>query len=229
MTYTKIMKKNFKYLDIITVIFVAVLLISNIASTKISRVGIFILDGGTLLFPLTYIFGDVLTEVYGYSRSRRVIWLGFGTAILMALVLWVVGMLPSAPGWENQNAYMLILGQTSRIVLGSLAAFFAGEFLNSYVLAKMKVLTKGRWLWSRTVGSTLVGELVDSILFVTIAFVGVLPIELVYDLILFNYLFKTGVEIVFTPLTYTIVGFLKRREHEDFYDKKTNFNPFVGK
>jgi uncharacterized integral membrane protein (TIGR00697 family) len=221
------MKKSFKYLDIITVFFVAVLIISNIASTKINRVGIFVLDGGTLLFPLTYIFDDVLTEVYGYSKSRRVIWLGFASVLLMALVFWVVGVLPSAPGWDNQSSYNIILGQTPRIVAGSLVAYFAGEFLNSYVLAKMKIWTKGRWLWTRTIGSTLVGELADSLIFVTIAFAGVYSRELVYELIIFNYLFKTGVEVVFTPITYAVVGFLKRKENEDYFDKKTNFNPFI--
>jgi len=220
--------KHYKYLDIITVLFVAVLIISNIASTKISCVGLFVLDGGTLLFPLTYIFDDVLTEVYGYSKSRRVIWLGLASALLMAIVLWIVGLLPSAPGWENQNAYMTILGQTPRIVAGSLVAYFVGEFLNSYVLAKMKVWTKGKWLWTRTISSTLIGELADSVIFVTIAFAGVFSKELVYELIIFNYLFKTGVEIVLTPMTYTIVGFLKRKEHEDYFDNKTNFNPFIS-
>lgn len=218
--------KNFKYLDIITVFFVVALLISNIASTKIARVGFMALDGGTLLFPLTYIFGDVLTEVYGYKKSRKVIWLGFASCILMAVVFFVVGLLPSASGWDNQDAYMKILGQTPRIVLASLIAYFVGEFSNSFILAKMKILTKGKWLWTRTIGSTLVGELFDSLIFVIIAFTGVVSKELLIELIVFNYIFKTAVEVAFTPLTYLIVNKLKEKEHEDYYDIKTDFNPF---
>jgi len=221
------MTKNFKYLDIITVFFVAVLLISNIASTKIAKVGFMSLDGGTLLFPLAYIFGDILTEVYGYGRSRKVIWLGFGSAILMSLTFYVIGLLPSASGWDNQNAYMAILGQAPRIVFASLVAYFVGEFSNSFILAKLKIMTKGKWLWTRTIGSTLVGELLDSAIFISIAFIGVLPKELIWNLIIFNYVFKTGVEVVFTPITYAVVGFLKKREHEDYYDIKTDFNPFI--
>lgn len=222
----ELMRKNYKYLDVIMVIFVAVLLISNIASTKIAQVGFMALDGGTLLFPLTYIFNDILTEVYGYKTSRKVIWMGFASALVMSLILGLVGFLPSAAGWENQDAYMKILGQTPRIVLASLIAYFFGEFSNSYVLAKMKILTEGKWLWTRTIGSTLVGELFDSVIFVSIAFFGVLPQELVVELIVFNYLFKTSVEVVFTPLTYLIVNRLKKKESEDYYDTKTNFNPF---
>jgi len=223
------MTKNFKYLDIITVFFVAVLLISNIASTKIAQVGFMTLDGGTLLFPLAYIFGDILTEVYGFGRSRKVIWLGFGSAILMSLTFYIIGILPSASGWDNQNAYMTILGQAPRIVLASLVAYFVGEFSNSFILAKLKIATKGKWLWIRTIGSTLVGELLDSAIFITIAFLGVLPKELLWELIIFNYLFKTAVEVVFTPITYVVVNFLKKKEHEDYYDIKTDFNPFLVK
>lgn len=218
--------KNYKYLDIITVIFVAVLLISNIASTKIAKIGFMVLDGGTLLFPLSYIFNDVLTEVYGYKVSRKVIWLGFASALLMSLVLIVVGLLPSAGGWNNQDAYMVILGQAPRIIIASLAAYFVGEFANSFILAKMKILTKGKWLWTRTIGSTLVGEFFDSFIFVIIAFAGTIPSGLLIDLIVFNYFFKTAVEIVFTPLTYKIINKLKNKESVDFYDTKTNFNPF---
>ncbi|MEI7688692.1 MAG: queuosine precursor transporter [Candidatus Nomurabacteria bacterium] len=220
------MQKNYKYLSIISVFFVSVLLISNIASTKIVDLKWFTFDGGTLLFPLSYIFGDILTEVYGYKQSRRVIWLGFFMALLMSLIFIIVGKLPSAPGWNNQNAYDLILGLTPRIVLASLAAYSAGEFSNSYILAKMKIWTKGKMLWTRTIGSTLVGELVDSILFILIAFWGVLPSSLIVTLIISNYLFKTGIEILFTPVTYKVVDFLKSREDEDYYDIDTNFNPF---
>lgn len=219
------MQKNYKYLSIISVFFVSVLLISNIASTKIVDLKWFTFDGGTLLFPLSYIFGDILTEVYGYKQSRRVIWFGFFMALLMSVVFMVVGALPSAPGWNNQNAYDLILGLTPRIVVASLFAYSAGEFSNSYILAKMKIWTKGKMLWSRTIGSTLVGEFVDSILFVLIAFWGILPGSLIVTLIISNYLFKTGIEILFTPITYKVVSFLKKKENEDYYDTDTNFNP----
>ncbi len=224
MTYSG--QRGYKYFDLIMALFVAVLLISNIASTKILKLGPFTFDGGTLLFPISYIFGDILTEVYGYQRSRRVIWVGFGCAALMAVVLMVVGALPPADGWEYQNAYEAILGATPRIVLASLIAYFAGEFSNSYTLAKMKVLTQGRWLWTRTIGSTLVGQGVDTVLFVTIAFAGVLPWSLFWSIIISNYIFKCGLEAVMTPITYRVTGFLKREENEDVYDIDTDFNPF---
>ncbi|MBI5071902.1 queuosine precursor transporter [Candidatus Falkowbacteria bacterium] len=219
-------RKNYKYLDIITAFFVAVLLISNIASTKILDFGFFTFDGGTLLFPLSYIFGDILTEVYGYRRSRRVIWLGFGAAILASVVFIIVGKLPPAIGWENQEAYDKILGLTPRLVVASLIAYFSGEFSNSFILAKIKIWMRGRRLWVRTIGSTLVGEGVDTILFILIAFWGILPGSLILTLIISNYLFKTGVEVLFTPATYKIVKWLKRAESEDYFDYETNFNPF---
>ncbi len=217
---------GYKYFDLIQALFVAVLLISNVASSKILLLGPFTFDGGTVLFPVSYIFGDILTEVYGYRRSRRVIWTGFGCAALMAAVLALVGALPPAPGWEHQDAYLAILGTTPRIVLGSLLAYFAGEFSNSYTLARMKVLTKGRWLWTRTIGSTLVGEGVDTLLFVTIAFAGTLPWPLFWSIVVSNYVFKCGVEAAMTPVTYRITDFLKRAEQEDVYDVDTDFNPF---
>ncbi len=207
-------------------LFVAVLLISNVASTKIMKLGPFTFDGGTILFPVSYIFGDILTEVYGYRRSRRVIWTGFLCTGLMAAVLAVVGALPPAEGWDNQAAYQAILGQTPRIVLGSLIAYFAGEFSNSYTLAKMKIWTGGRWLWTRTIGSTLIGEGVDTLLFVMIAFAGTMPGALLWSIIISNYVFKVGVEAVMTPVTYRVASFLKRVEHEDVYDVDTDFNPF---
>lgn len=229
--------KSFKYFDVVMVAFVAVLLISNIASNKFVDLGWFQFDGGTILFPLSYIFGDVLTEVYGYKRSRRVIWMGFGAAGLMALVIWVVTILP-IPGNQGpqpqSDAFNLALSGTPFIVLGSLVAFFAGEFSNSFVLAKMKIATKGKWLWSRTIGSTVIGEAVDTLLFASIAFAlgGALlgsPWETgaLWTLIISNYVFKVGVEVVFTPITYLVVGFLKRTEHEDYYDVGTDFNPFT--
>ena len=208
-------------------LFVAVLLISNVASSKILLLGPFTFDGGTILFPISYIFGDILTEVYGYRRSRKVIWTGFFAAGLMAAVFWVVGILPPAPDWSNQSAYEAILGTTPRIVIASLLAYFAGEFSNSYTLAKLKLFTSGRWLWTRTIGSTVVGEGVDTMLFIAIAFLGVLPPELLIAVIVSNYIFKVGFEILATPLTYTAVGFLKRVEGVDVFDYGTNFNPFI--
>jgi uncharacterized integral membrane protein (TIGR00697 family) len=221
--------RGYRYFDFIVALFVAVLLISNVASSKILRLGPFTFDGGTILFPISYIFGDILTEVYGYRRSRRVIWSGFGSALLMSATFAIVGALPPAQGWEGQEAYMAILGQTPRIVVASLVAYFAGEFSNSYVLARMKIMTRGRWLWSRTIGSTLVGEGVDTLLFVTIAFAGVLPTPLLVTVIVSNYVFKCGFEALATPITYQVVRFLKAVENEDYYDYDTDFNPFVVK
>lgn len=218
--------RPYRYFEYVMALFVAVLLISNVASSKILRLGPFTFDGGTILFPVSYIFGDILTEVYGYARSRRVIWTGFVCTGLMALVFAIVGALPAAPGWDAQEAYMAILGITPRIVLASLIAFFSGEFSNSYILAKMKIWTQGRWLWTRTIASTIVGEGVDSLLFVLIAFYGALPLPLLGSVIVSNYVFKVGVEVLATPVTYAITGFLKRAENEDYYDYHTDFNPF---
>lgn len=220
-------RRAYRYLDFITAAFVAVLIISNITSTKILVLGPLTFDGGTILFPLAYIFGDVLTEVYGYKRSRRVIWTGFFWLIMAVLIFTVVDLLPAAPDWKLQASYHDILGQTPRIVLGSLVAYFAGEFSNSFVLAKMKIWTEGRYLWMRTIGSTLVGEGIDTALFATIAFVGTMPTDAFVALIISNYIFKCGVEAIFTPVTYQIVNFLKRAENEDYYDRDTDFNPFL--
>ena len=220
-------RSSFRYLDIVTVMFVVVLLVSNVASSKILQLGPFTFDGGTILFPISYIFADMLTEVYGFARSRRVIWLGFFSTALMAIVFQIVGALPPAEGWDNQGAYEAILGTTPRIVIASLVAYFAGEFTNSFTLAKMKLLTGGRWLWTRTIGSTVVGEGVDTLLFVTIAFAGALPSELLLAVMVSNYVFKVGYEALATPLTYAVVGFLKRSEGVDTYDYDTNFSPFV--
>jgi uncharacterized integral membrane protein (TIGR00697 family) len=231
--------RQYKYYDFITALFVAVLLISNIASAaKIIDWGVSILglplafDAGTLLFPISYIFGDILTEVYGYKRSRRVIWAGFGAAGLMALTFWLVGRMPGEATWEGyagQAAYDAILGGVASggIIIASLTAYFAGEFSNSFVLAKMKVFTKGRWLWSRTIGSTLVGEGIDTVIFVVIATLfGVFPWAIALSLITANYIFKVAIEVILTPMTYALVGFLKQAEQEDYYDRETNFNPF---
>ncbi len=220
------MSKPLKHLDSITALFVAVLLISNVASTKILNLGPLTFDGGTLLFPLSYIFGDILTEVYGYSRSRKVIWLGFMAAAVMSVTLAIVGALPPAADWLNQASYDAILGQTPRIVVASLIAYFAGEFSNSVILAKLKVITEGRQLWLRTISSTLLGQLLDTALFVLIAFTGTVSTGVLLAIAVSNYLFKCGVEILFTPITYWITGWLKQQEHEDYYDRETDFNPF---
>lgn len=221
--------KEFKYITTIAVVFVSVLLISNVASSKIVSFGPFDFDGGTLLFPLSYIFGDILTEVYGYRKSRKIIWLGFAMNILMALVFMAVVALPPAAEGSNHEAFKAVLGWTPRIVLGSIIAYTIGEFSNSYVLAKMKIWMKGRMLWARTIGSTLIGEGIDTIIFILIAFYGQMPNSLLMTIILSNYIFKVGVEVIFTPITYWIVGFLKKHEGVDVYDKNTNFNPFALK
>jgi uncharacterized integral membrane protein (TIGR00697 family) len=233
------MRRAYHYYDFITALFVAVLLISNIASSaKIIDWGVTIFglplafDAGTLLFPISYIFGDVLTEVYGYKRSRRVIWAGFVSAGLMAATFWLVGWMPGERTWEaqaGQAAYEAILGGVASggIIVASLCAYFAGEFSNSFVLAKMKVATEGRWLWVRTIGSTLVGQGIDTVAFVLIATLfGVFPPEMALSLITANYIFKVAIEVIFTPVTYGVVNFLKRAEQEDYYDRETNFNPF---
>jgi len=218
--------RAYRYLDLITAAFVAVLLISNVASTKIVVLGPFTFDGGTLLFPLAYIFGDILTEVYGYARSRRVIWIGFGLLVLSAFIFASVDKMPAADDWTLQESFHAIVGTVPRIAAGSLIAYFAGEFTNSVILAKLKVATEGRWLWTRTIGSTLVGEGVDTSLFLLISFAGVLPNSLLWTVFISNYIFKVGVEVLFTPITYAVVGFLKSAESEDYYDRKTDFNPF---
>ncbi len=219
--------KNYKYFDLIVGLFVAVLLISNIASTKIVQIWRLTFDGGTILFPLSYIFGDILTEVYGYRKSRRVIWIGFFCAVLMSVTLGVIGIIKPAEGWDLQESYMAILGQTPRIVTASLIAYFLGEFSNSFIMAKMKILTMGKWLFTRTIGSTIVGQGVDTMVFVIIAFSGLYPAPLIISIIVSNYVFKVGLEAVFTPATYKIVHVLKKAENVDYYDYKTNFNPFL--
>ncbi len=234
------MTKSYRFFDIILGIFVAVLIISNIASSAkivdwgFSTFGIrMAFDAGTLLFPISYIFGDILTEVYGYKRSRRIIWTGFFSLALAAFVFWLIAIMPGESTWQGyagDNAYQSILGGMSSggIVLASLAAYWLGEFSNSFILAKMKVLTNGRWLWSRTIGSTLIGEFVDTVIFVIVASAfGVFPWSLFLTLTLSNYVFKVGMEALMTPATYAVVGFLKRAEHEDVYDRDTNFNPFI--
>ncbi len=230
-----------RFFDLIMALFVTVLIVSNIASAaKIIDLGFQIFevpmafDAGTLLFPVSYIFGDVLTEVYGYKRSRRVIWTGFACLALTALVLGIVRLLPGEATWQEyagQEAYNAILGGISSggIVLASLAGYWAGSFSNAFIMAKMKVLTQGRHLWARTIGSTLVGEGVDTLAFMLVAtLAGVFPWDIFVSLVLTNYLFKVSVEAVMTPITYIVVGFLKRAEQVDAYDMQTNFNPFHG-
>ena len=234
-------EKHQRYFDLIVAIFVTVLIVSNVASSaKIVDLRFRVLgvqmafDAGTILFPIGYIFGDILTEVYGYRRSRRAIWTGFFCLGMAALVFLVVGRLPGEATWQEyagDAAYAAILGgmSTGGIVLGSLAGYWSGEFSNSYVLAKMKVLTEGRWLWARTIASTILGQLVDTAVFVTVASLfGVFPWSLFLTLTLTNYLFKVAVEALMTPLTYVAVNGLKKAESEDFYDRSTNFNPFAA-
>lgn len=206
--------------------FAVVLLVSNITSSKIVVLGPLTFDGGTLFFPLSYILGDVLTEVYGYKMTRRVIWIGFFLSLFAMLSIMLVGWMPSAPEWTAQESYDAILGLTPRIILASLCAYVVGEFMNSFLLAKMKVMTKGRHLWARLIGSSIFGEGLDTLIFVYIAFYGVFGGDLLWTIIVSNFIFKIGVEIVFTPVTYFVVGRLKKYEREDYYDYKTDFNPF---
>lgn len=227
-------KTRFRYYDLIMAAFVAVLLCSNLIGVhKVSSVnlpfyGEYIYGAGVLFFPISYLFGDILTEVYGYARSRRVIWAGFGALIFASFMSFVVTSLPPASTMtaDQQNAINSIFGQVPRIVLASLLGFWAGEFTNSFVLAKMKILTSGKYLWTRTIGSTFAGEAVDSLIFYPVAFYGIWSTEQVISVMIGNYFLKVLWEVLATPFTYKIVGFLKRAEHEDFYDRNTDFNPF---
>ena len=231
--------KNYKCLDVITAIFVAVLLVSNIASSaKIIDWGFSIFgvqlafDAGTLLFPISYIFGDILTEVYGYSRARRVIWLGFLCSLSMSAYLWLVQYMPGEVLWQEyagDTAYNAILGGVSSggIILASMLAYTTGEFSNSYVLAKIKIYTQGKFLWVRTIISTVVGQALDTSVFVLVACaVGVFPWEIAVSLLLANYVFKVAIEVLFTPCTYAIISYVKRVEAVEWFDTQTNFNPF---
>ena len=231
--------QTFKYLDIITVIFVVVLVLSNIASSaKIIDWGISLgsirlsFDAGTILFPISYIFGDVITEVYGFKRSRRIIWIGFGTLAFSALVFWLVQILPGEATWQadvGQEAYNLVLGGISSggIIVASLAGFFAGSFSNAILMAVLKVLTKGKMLWTRTIGSTIVGEGADTFVFILVASaLGVFPWSIFWSLTVTNYIFKVGLEAAMTPVTYWVVNGLKRLEGVDIFDKDTNLSPF---
>lgn len=218
--------RAYRYYDLLMVAFVAVLMTSNVASAKILVLGPFTFDGGTIIFPVAYILGDVLTEVYGYARSRRAIWAGFALTAMMVGVFAIVGVLPPDETWGQQAAYDAILGVTPRIVAGSLVAYFVGSFSNSWMMARMKVLMRGRRLWARTIASTLVGEGLDTVLFVFVAFFGVYPVSLLVSITLSNYVFKVGLETLVTPVTYGVVNALKGAEGEDYYDHRTDFNPF---
>jgi uncharacterized integral membrane protein (TIGR00697 family) len=230
-------RRTYKYYDLVMAAFVAVLLCSGIIGVqKVSSIGPLAVGPWTfgphqfgtaiIFFPLSYLCGDILTEVYGYARSRRVIWAGFAALIFAAFMSWVIVRLPAAPGWTGQAAYEMIFGQTPRIVASSLVAFWAGEFTNSFVLARMKVRTAGRWLWARTIGSTIAGEGVDSLIFYPLAFLGLWPVTQVVEVMVSNYILKVGWEALATPFTYRVVNFLKRAEREDYYDRETDFNPF---
>jgi uncharacterized integral membrane protein (TIGR00697 family) len=222
--------KTYRYYDFVMAAFVTVLICSNlIGPAKIVQVdGWPAFGAGVLFFPISYVFGDVLTEVYGYARARRVIWAGFGGLAFASFMAAVVVALPPAPFWENQKAYEIAFGQAPRIAAASMIAYFCGEFVNSYVLAKMKILTAGRWLWTRTIGSTIFGEAVDSALFYPLAFYdsGMIPNDRLLAIMTAQFVLKVGVEVIFTPVTYKIVGVLKRAEHEDHYDRDTDFTPF---
>ena len=222
--------KSYRYYELVMAAFVTILICSNlIGPAKIVQVGALPAFGaGILFFPFSYVFGDILTEVYGYSRARRVIWAGFAGLAFASFMAAVVVALPPAPFWQNQQAYEIAFGTTWRIAAASMIAYFCGEFANSFVLAKMKILTAGKWLWTRTIGSTIVGEAVDSALFYPLAFYdsGLMPNEMLPAIMLVQFTGKVAVEVVFTPVTYRIVGALKRAENEDYYDRETRFTPF---
>ena len=226
--------RQYRYYELVMAAFVTVLICSNlIGPAKISQLPLPHLcvvnfGAGVLFFPISYVFGDILTEVYGYARARKVIWAGFTGLGFASFMAAVVVALPPAPFWNNQAAYEIAFGSTWRIVLASMCAYFCGEFVNSYVLAKMKILTAGKWLWTRTIGSTIFGEAVDSALFYPLAFygTGIIPDDRLPLVMLSQFLIKVGVEVVFTPITYKVVNALKRAEHEDYYDRDTDFSPF---
>jgi uncharacterized integral membrane protein (TIGR00697 family) len=226
---------HFRYYDFVMAAFVAIILLSNVlgagkvAQVWLPGVGYWPFGAGILFFPLSYVIGDVLTEVYGYARARRVIWAGTVAVLFMALMSWVVVALPPAPSWGNQAAYATIFGQVPRIVLASVCAFWAGEFVNSYVLARMKLWTGGRMLWARTIGSTFAGQAIDSLIFYPLAFLWAegWTTELVITVLFTQWALKVGWEVLLTPVTYLVVGFLKRREGVDVYDEGTDFTPFA--
>ena len=220
-------QRQYKYYEFVMAAFVTVLVCANvIGAAKVAQVGGFTFGAGVLFFPISYVFGDILTEVYGYARARKVVWAGFAALGFASFMSSAVLAFPPAPGWPHQAAYETVFGATPRIVLASLVAYFCGEFCNSYVLAKMKLRTSGRLLWARTIGSTIVGEGVDSLVFYPLAFLGAWETDLVLRVMLSNYLLKVLWEVAMTPFTYRIVNFLKRAESEDHFDRDTDFTPF---
>jgi uncharacterized integral membrane protein (TIGR00697 family) len=217
---------SYKYLDALITAFVVILLVSNLVAQKICQIGPFAVSGAMLLFPITYIFGDIFTEVYGFAASRRAIWLGFfGTALLYLIGTSVIA-LPAAPGWPNQQAFNAVFGFIPRILAASLIAFWAGEFANSYTMARLKLFTNGRKLWTRTIGSTIVGQAVDTVLVTTLTFAGVVPAGTILRTIISAYTLKVAYEILATPLTYLAINWLKSTEQADAFDRHENFNPF---
>ena len=219
--------REFRYFDFMMAAFVVILVLSNvIGAAKPAQIWGFTFGAGILFFPLSYLLGDILTEVYGYARARRCVWAGFAALLFLAFMSWVVVSLPPAPGWTGQAAYESVFGQVGRIVFASIAAFWAGEFVNSFVMAKMKVMTKGKYLFTRTWGSTIFGQGVDSLLFYPLAFLGVWETSTVFQVLATNWALKVGWEIALTPLTYAVVNFLKRAEGVDVFDDKTDFTPF---
>ena len=219
--------RQFRNFDVVMAAFVAILLLSNvIGAGKVATLGGWEFGAGILFFPLGYVIGDVLTEVYGYSRARRCIWVGFSALLFMAFMSFVVVSLPPAPGWTGQSAYDSVFGQVPRIVFASIVAFWAGEFVNSFVLAKMKIWTQGRHLWARTIGSTIFGQGIDSIIFYPLAFLGVWNGRQVVTVMITNWLLKVLWEALLTPVTYAVVGWLKRHEGVDLFDEDTDFTPF---
>ena len=210
---------------IVVAVFVTCLITANVTAVKLTDIFGLILPAGVIVFPVSYIVGDVLTEVYGFHRARRVIWLGFFCNVIAVFAIWLGGLMPAAPFWDAQEAYNTILGYAPRLLIASFLAYLVGEFANSIVLAKMKVATNGRWLWSRTIGSTLVGQGLDSLVFVLVAFFGTIPLAGLVAAIVAQWLFKSVYEAAATPLTYLVVNVLKRREGVDVYDRDTDFNP----
>ncbi|MFP4351026.1 MAG: queuosine precursor transporter [Thermodesulfobacteriota bacterium] len=222
------MKETYsKWFVLVAALFVTCLITANIIAVKLIQLGGLILPAAVIIFPISYIVGDVLTEVYGYRQARRVIWLGFFCNLIAVTAIWAGGMLPAAGFWDGQTAYERILGFTPRLLAASFVAYLIGEFSNAYVLAKMKIVTQGRWLWTRTIGSTLIGQGLDSAVFITLAFGGVIPLEGLITAMVTQWLFKSAYEAAATPLTYWVVNFLKRQEQIDVYDEDTRFNPFL--
>lgn len=221
-------RRHFRYFDYVMAAFVAILLLSNlIGAAKLATVGGFTFGAGILFFPLSYVIGDVLTEVYGYANARRCVWMGFGALIFMAFMSYVVVAMPPADGWDGQAAYESVFGSTWRIVAASVLAFWAGEFVNSFVLAKMKIITQGKHLWARTIGSTVFGQGVDSLIFYPVAFLGIWTPQQVMTVMVTNWLLKVLWEALLTPVTYAVVGWFKHREGVDVYDTGTDFSPFA--